>query len=94
MEQETAARPRTKTWTLNLEIAEESQDATSVQAALDTGERTLRTRTTAQRNPEDPPVPGIGDEYAAGRALLELGRQMLHEATEDAAANAKSAKAG
>jgi hypothetical protein len=92
MQQQTAAQPRTKTWTLDLEIAEESQDATTVKAALDTGDRTLRTRTTAQRNPDDPPVPAIGDEYAAGRALLDLGRQLLHEATTDAAANAKSAE--
>ncbi|WP_327286925.1 dsRBD fold-containing protein [Streptomyces sp. NBC_01198] len=90
MKQHTAAQPRTKTWTLHLEIAEESQDDTTVKAALDTGDRTLRTRTTAQRNPEDPPAPAIGDEYAAGRALLELGRQLLHEATTDAAANARS----
>lgn len=92
MQQKTAAQPRTKTWTLDLEIAEESQDATIVKAALDTGDRTLRTRTTAQRNPDDPPVPAIGDEYAAGRALLDLGRQLLHEATTEAAANAKSAE--
>lgn len=94
MQQNTAAQPRTKTWTLDLEIAEESQDATTVNAALDTGDRTLRTRTTAQRNPEDPPVPAIGDEYAAGRALLELGRQLLHEATTDAATNAQSGHSG
>jgi hypothetical protein len=92
MQQKTAAQPRTKTWTLDLEIAEESQDATIVKAALDTGDRTLRTRATAQRNPDDPPVPAIGDEYAAGRALLDLGRQLLHEATTEAAANAKSAQ--
>lgn len=92
MQQKTAAQPRTKNWTLDLEIAEESQDATIVKAALDTGDRTLRTRTTAQRNPDDPPVPAIGDEYAAGRALLDLGRQLLHEATTEAAANAKSAQ--
>lgn len=94
MQQQTAAQPRTKTWTLTLEIAEESQDATTVDAGLDTGGRTLRTRATAQRNPDDPPAPDIGDEYAAGRALLDLGRQLLHEATTDAAANAKSAYPG
>lgn len=94
MQQQTAAQPRSKTWTLNLEIAEESQDATVVEAALHTGERTLRTRTTAQRNPDDPPVPGIGDEYAAGRALLDLGRQLLHVATQDAAANGEPGRSG
>ncbi|SHN02491.1 dsRBD fold-containing protein [Actinacidiphila paucisporea] len=94
MHHDTAAQPRTKTWTLNLEIAEENRDATTVRAALDTGDHTLRTRTTAVRNPEDPPMPVIGDEYAAGRALLDLGRQLLSEATASAADNAKSAHPG
>lgn len=29
----------------------------------------------------------IGDEYAAGRALVELGHQLLHDAMTAAAAN-------
>ncbi|MFI0900670.1 dsRBD fold-containing protein [Streptomyces sp. NPDC020983] len=91
MQQQTAPTTRTKSWTLNLEIAEESKDATTVEAALDTGDRTLRTHATAQRNPGDPPAPEIGDEYAAGRALLELGRQLLRMATVDAAENEKAA---
>jgi len=90
MTQQSAPQPRTKTWTLTLEILEENQDATSVAAALDTGDRTLHTRATAQRNPGDPPAPDIGDEYAAGRALLELGRQLLRVATVDASTNEKS----
>jgi hypothetical protein len=91
MTQQSVPQPRTKTWTLNLEILEESRDATSVAAALDMGDTTLSTTATAQRNPGDPPAPGIGDEYAAGRALLDLGRQLLRVATVDAAANEKSA---
>lgn len=87
----TAQRPHTKTWTLDLKIVEENSDATMVEAALTTGERTLRTRTTAQRNPDDPPDPEIGDEYAAGRALLDLGRQLLRLATVDASQNEQAA---
>lgn len=79
---------RTKTWTLRLDISEEDEDTTTVQAVLDTGDGRLVSRTTAHRNPHDPPAPEIGDEYAAGRALLELGRQLLSEGTTDAAANA------
>ena len=86
-----AARPHTKTWTLDLEIVEEGPDATMVEAALTTEDRTLRTRTTAQRNPDDPPAPEIGDEYAAGRALLDLGRQLLRVATVDASQNEQAA---
>jgi hypothetical protein len=87
----TPERPQTKTWTLDLRIVEESPDATMVEAALTAGDRTLRTRTTAQRNPDDPPDPEIGDEYAAGRALLDLGRQLLRVATVDASQNEQTA---
>jgi hypothetical protein len=81
--------PRTKTWTLRLDISEEDEDLTAVRAVLDTGGGTFVSRTTARRNPHDPPDHAIGDEYAAGRALLELGRQLLGEGTADASANAK-----
>ena len=85
--QSAAAPARTKTWTLRMDIAEEGDDVTTVRAALDTGDTTLVSRTTAHRNPHDPPVPEIGDEYAAGRALLDLGKQLLRSGTTDAAAN-------
>ncbi|HEY5836963.1 dsRBD fold-containing protein [Streptomyces sp.] len=88
MTQQKSAEPaRTKTWTLRLDIFEEDEDVTSVRAALDTGDNTLVTHATAHRNPHDRPVPEIGDEYAAGRALLELGRQLVRAGTADAAAN-------
>lgn len=77
---------RTKRWTLRLDLFEEG-DATKVHAVLDTGDNTLEARTTAHRRPDDPPVPEIGDEYAAGRALAELARQLLHAGRTDAAAN-------
>ncbi len=88
-QQRSAIPTHTKTWSLRLDIREQDDNLTTVDAALDTGDRTLRSRTTAHRNPQDPPAPEIGDEYAAGRALLELGRQLLHEGTSDAAANAR-----
>ena len=90
MTQHDAAAPaRTKTWTLHMDIVEEGRDVTTVAAILDTGDRTLVSRTTARRNPHDPPAPDIGDEYAVGRALLDLGKQLLRAGTADAAANAK-----
>lgn len=93
MTQEKSASPaRTKTWTLRMEVVEEDDDVTMVDAALDTGDRTLTTRSSAHRNPHDPPMPSIGDEYAAGRALLDLGKQLLREGTTDAAANDKHEK--
>jgi hypothetical protein len=91
-EQNTAATTRSKTWTLRMDIVEEGMDATAVDATLDTGTRTLVCHTSAHRNPNDPPVPDIGDEYAAGRALLDLGKQLLRSGTYDAAENAKDAE--
>ncbi|MGK4585290.1 dsRBD fold-containing protein [Kitasatospora sp. HPMI-4] len=85
-----APKLRTKRWTLRLDLFEED-DVTKVHAVLDTGDNQLESRTTAHRNPHDPPVPEIGDEYAAGRALVDLGNQLLRAGTADAAANEPSA---
>ncbi|MFI6445700.1 dsRBD fold-containing protein [Kitasatospora sp. NPDC050543] len=76
---------RTKQWTLHLQLFEEG-DLTTVHAVLDTGDNTLRSRATARRSPDDPAVPEIGDEFAAGRALVDLGHQLLRAGTTDAAA--------
>ena len=87
-EQTTATTGHTRTWTLRLDIFEKDEDTTTVHAILDTGDNTLASRTTAHRNPADPPVPEIGDEYAAGRALLALGRQLVDAGAADADVNA------
>ncbi|GAA3023093.1 hypothetical protein GCM10020229_38060 [Kitasatospora albolonga] len=64
---------RTERWTLRLDLFEEG-DVTKVHAVLDTGDDTLESRTTARRGPNDAPVPEIGAEFAAGRALVDLVR--------------------
>ncbi|MFD3921972.1 dsRBD fold-containing protein [Streptomyces sp. NPDC058595] len=79
---------RTTTWNVRLDIFEEDEDSTAVRAVLDTGDNELVIRTTARRNPRDRPVPEIGDEYAAGRALLELGQRLLDAGATDADDNA------
>ncbi|MFH9347960.1 dsRBD fold-containing protein [Kitasatospora sp. NPDC017646] len=89
MSTKTAATMRTKQWSLRLDLFEEG-DTTKVHAVLDTGDTTLETRTTARRNPGDPPVPEIGDEYAAARALIDLGHQLLRAGLSDSAANDRS----
>lgn len=89
MTQQKAAAPgRTRTWNVRLDIFEEDEDSTAVHAILRTGDNELVTRTTARRNPHDKPVPEIGDEYAAGRALLELGRRLVEAGATDAEDNA------
>ncbi|WP_369185696.1 dsRBD fold-containing protein [Streptomyces sp. Y1] len=86
MNASTTAPRRTKQWTLRLDLFEEG-DTTKVHAVLDTGDNTLEARTTAHRNPHDPPVPEIGDEYAAARALIDLGHQLLRAGLSDSAEN-------
>lgn len=79
----------TRTWNLRLDIFEEDADTTIVHAVLDTGTNRLVSRTSAHRNPHDRAVPEIGDEYAAGRALLALGRQLLDAGALDSATNVR-----
>ncbi|MEV0189614.1 dsRBD fold-containing protein [Kitasatospora purpeofusca] len=86
MNTHTTTPMRTKRWTLRVDLFEEG-DVTKVHAALDTGDTTLHSRTESHRNPHDPPVPEIGDEYAAARALIDLGQQLLRAGRSDAAAN-------
>jgi hypothetical protein len=79
----------TRTWNLRRDLLEQDEDTTVVHAVLDTGDNRLVSRTSAHRNPHDTPVPEIGDEYAAGRALLALRRQLLDAGALDSATNAR-----
>ncbi|MGY5032672.1 dsRBD fold-containing protein [Streptomyces sp. 900116325] len=79
-------KPRSKQWSVRLDLFEEG-DLTKVHAVLDTGDTTLRSRASAQRNPNDTPVPEIGDEFAVGRALIDLGNQLLRAGRTDSASS-------
>jgi hypothetical protein len=72
-------------WPIRLSITEEG-DRTVAHVALTTRDNTLSAEGVALRNPHDPSVPEIGDELAAGRALAELGRQLVEAAAGDIAA--------
>ncbi|CAL9361147.1 DUF1876 domain-containing protein [Streptomyces sp. DH-12] len=69
-------------WKTRLHLFEE-EGTTKARATLETGTTTLTGHGTAHRNPADPDVPEIGDELAAGRALRDLGRQLLDLAERD-----------
>ncbi|WP_406385961.1 dsRBD fold-containing protein [Streptomyces sp. NBC_01618] len=84
-------KPHSKQWSVRLDLFEEG-DLTKVHAVLDTGDTTLRSRACAQRNPHDTPVPEIGDEYAAGRALIDLGNQLLRAGSTDSASGDLAAR--
>ncbi|GAA0463395.1 MULTISPECIES: dsRBD fold-containing protein [Streptomyces] len=71
-----------KEWKLRLYLYE-TGPKTTAWVVLDTGDNVLEERARAHRNPHDVAVPEIGDELAAGRALVALGQQLIDCATTD-----------
>nr|WP_255357414.1 dsRBD fold-containing protein [Kitasatospora sp. MY 5-36] len=67
---------RTKDWQLSLHVVED-EDTTRVHAVLDADGNVLHSDTRSRRNPRDAPAPAVGDEFAVGRALVDLGHQLL-----------------
>jgi hypothetical protein len=59
------------------------EGTTRARVVLDTGITSLTGHGVAHRNPADTDVPEIGDELAAGRALQDLGRQLVGAAERD-----------
>ncbi|WP_369388265.1 dsRBD fold-containing protein [Streptomyces sp. CG1] len=74
--------PAVKEWRLNLYLSEHDPDTTA-RIVLDTGDNVLESCAEARRSPYDPDVPEIGDELAAGRALIAMGRILLRAADGD-----------
>ncbi|MEV5509709.1 DUF1876 domain-containing protein [Streptomyces orinoci] len=72
-------------WKVRVDLTEDGS-ITKADATLDTGAACFRGHGTAHRSPGDKDVPAIGDEYAAGRALRDLGEQLLGTAERDVAA--------
>ncbi|TXS40114.1 DUF1876 domain-containing protein [Streptomyces sp. uw30] len=76
-----------KHWTVRIHIIEDGDDtrAEAVLTTQDTPEDMLAVtgRGVAHRNPIDRPVPGIGDELAAGRALEDLATRLHDLASDD-----------
>src|SRR5262245_13939249 len=68
--------PSVKEWRLNLYLSEHDPDTTA-RIVLDTGDNILESRAEARRSPLDQAVPEIGDELAAGRALIAMGHVLL-----------------
>ncbi len=73
----------TARWTVEIFLFEEG-DVTRAEAVLHTGEADVaRGNGTARRNPKDAPVPQIGDELAAARALSDLSHRVFDVAVAD-----------
>ena len=78
----------TKQWGIQIEISESGND-THVRAMLATmNGTTIEGIGHARRNPHDRLVPEIGDELAAGRALIDLGSRLVQIAGTDIAKSA------
>jgi hypothetical protein len=74
-----------KRFTVNLDVVEEGH-VTSATARLVIEGEELAATGKAQRNPDDPDRPMIGDELAVARALLVLARELGHKVDEGVAA--------
>ena len=74
--------PHTAEWKVRLYLSEE-EGTTKAHVVLETGTTALTGRGVAHRNPADMDVPEIGDELAAGRAMHDLGRQLVDAAERD-----------
>lgn len=74
-----------KQWSVEIHI-DEIDEETHARAVLVVPERTaVQGSGNARLNPADRPVPAIGDELAAGRALVDLGHRILQLAAADVA---------
>ncbi len=72
-----------KQWTVQIYITEDGDD-TRARAVLSTRDTaTLTGRGTARRNPIDRPIPEVGDELAASRALEDLAIRLHDVAADD-----------
>ncbi|MBA2806881.1 DUF1876 domain-containing protein [Streptomyces sp. KM273126] len=74
--------PHTVEWKVRLYLFEE-EGSTKVRVVLNTGTTEFTGRGAAYRNGADTDVPEIGDELAAGRAMHDLGRQLVDVAERD-----------
>lgn len=76
-----------KNWTVQIHITEDGDD-TRAEAVLTTQDAdrsatTVTGRGVAHRNPIDRPIPEIGDELAASRALEDLAIRLHDIASDD-----------
>lgn len=72
----------TNDWHITIHLSE-NRAQTDARATLSAGDRELHGHGEAHRSPYDSDIPRIGDELAAGRALMDLGRQLLRETEQD-----------
>jgi hypothetical protein len=80
----------TKRWNVHIEINEKGKD-THVRAVLTSmNGAIIEGMGHARRHPRDRAIPEIGDELAAGRALLDLGHRLVQLAAAEIAESTSS----
>jgi hypothetical protein len=70
-------------WTIELHFTEDDQRTAATATLAGLEGPGLRGHGYAHRNPEDRPVPYIGEELAAARALSNLAHELLERAAQD-----------
>jgi hypothetical protein len=70
-------------WKVRLYLSEDDEGTTKARVVVNTGTTTLTGHGAARCNPADAEVPEIGDELAAGRAMHDLGQQLVSTAERD-----------
>ncbi|MFB9730954.1 dsRBD fold-containing protein [Ornithinimicrobium kibberense] len=73
-------------WTVRISIYESGDDTHAQAVLLGDSPQHLQAAGDSHRSPDDPVVPEIGDEVAAGRALRHLAERLLVTADDDIAA--------
>ncbi|MET8804123.1 DUF1876 domain-containing protein [Streptomyces sp. NPDC004546] len=73
----------TTQWQVRLHLFEDDDGTTKAHAVLETGGTALSAHGRARCHPADANVPEIGDELAAGRAMVDLAHQLLSAAERD-----------
>ncbi len=77
---------RALTWDVRITVVESGGSTTAEATVMNGPPEALRGVGHARRSPEDPEVPLIGDEIAAGRALRRLADRLLAVAEQDVSA--------
>lgn len=79
------AATQPKRWQVSLSVTGHGDTLTRAHVTAYTGATSLQCYGEAHRRPDEADVPVIGDEVAAGRALIALGHQLLRTAERDLA---------
>jgi len=67
---------------VDVDVVEEPDECRAT-ATVMTSRGPMRAEGAARRKPQDPNIPMVGEELAIGRALVELGDQLISAASDD-----------